>query len=95
MVLKISLKRSDPNRWISSWTTSPLNPLAASSRTLLLNSIRKETSVVQPHQVRLPGEKYGFTKARGNKWQWHHLRHMEICTSPQTDNHASIPPLNL
>ena len=28
-----------------------------------------------------------------SEWQWHHLGHMQICTSPQTDHHASIPPL--
>jgi len=27
-------------------------------------------------------------------WQWHQLGHMQICTSPQTDNQASIPPLS-
>jgi len=27
-------------------------------------------------------------------WQWHQLNHMQIiCTSLQTDNHASTPPL--
>jgi len=27
-------------------------------------------------------------------WQWHQLDHMQIiCTSLQTDNHASTPPL--
>ena len=29
-------------------------------------------------------------------WQWHQLDHMLIiCTSLQTDNHASIPPLSV
>jgi len=28
-------------------------------------------------------------------WQWHQLNHMQIiCTSLQTDNHASTPPLS-
>jgi len=28
-------------------------------------------------------------------WQWHHLEHKQIiCTSLQTDNHASTSPLN-
>jgi len=28
-------------------------------------------------------------------WQWHQLDHMQIiCTSRQTDNHASTSPLN-
>jgi len=28
-------------------------------------------------------------------WQWNQLGHMQICTSPQTHNHASIPPLSI
>jgi len=27
-------------------------------------------------------------------WQWHKLGHMQVCTSLQTDNHASTPPLS-
>jgi len=36
-----------------------------------------------------------FTEARDSEWQWHHLGHMQVCTSLQTDNHASTPPLSL
>jgi len=36
----------------------------------------------------------GFTEARDSEWQWHLLGHMQICTSPQTDNHANIPLLS-
>ena len=35
-----------------------------------------------------------FTEARDNEWQWHHLGHMQVCTSLQIDNHASTPPLS-
>jgi len=35
-----------------------------------------------------------FTEARDSEWQWHQLRHMQICTSLQTNNHASTPPLS-
>jgi len=35
-----------------------------------------------------------FTGARVSEWQWHQLGHMQICTSLQTDNHASTPPLS-
>ena len=31
-----------------------------------------------------------FTEAR----QWHQLGHMQVCTSLQTDNHSSTPPLS-
>ena len=32
-----------------------------------------------------------FTEARDSEWQWHQLGHMQVCTSLQTDNHASNP----
>jgi len=32
-----------------------------------------------------------FTEARDRKWQWHQLGHRQVCTSLQTDNHASTP----
>jgi len=35
-----------------------------------------------------------FTEARENEWQWHQLGHMQVCTSLQTDNDASTPPLS-
>jgi len=35
-----------------------------------------------------------FTGARDSEWQWHQLGHMQICTSLQTDYHASTPPLS-
>ena len=34
-----------------------------------------------------------FTEARDSEWQWYQLCHMQVCTSLQTDNHASTPPL--
>jgi len=35
------------------------------------------------------------TEATDIEWQWHQLSHMQVCTSFQTDNHASTPPLSL
>ena len=34
-----------------------------------------------------------FTEARDSEWQWYQLGHMQLCTSLQTDKHASTPPL--
>jgi len=31
-----------------------------------------------------------FTEARDDEWQWRQLGHMQVCTSLQTDNHASM-----
>jgi len=36
-----------------------------------------------------------FTGARDSEWQWHQMGHMQVCTSLQTDYHASTPPLSL
>jgi len=36
-----------------------------------------------------------FTEARDSEWQWHQLGRMQVCTSLQTDNHASTPPLKV
>jgi len=36
----------------------------------------------------------GFTEARDSEWQWHQQDYMQVCTSLQTDNHASTPPLS-
>jgi len=35
-----------------------------------------------------------FTEARDSEWRWHQLGHVQVCTSLQTDNHASTPPLS-
>jgi len=35
-----------------------------------------------------------FIEARDSEWQWHLLEYMQVCTSLQTTNHASTPPLS-
>jgi len=35
-----------------------------------------------------------YTGARDSEWQWNPLGHMQVCTSLQTENHASTPPLS-
>jgi len=34
-----------------------------------------------------------FTEARDSEWQRHQLGHIQVCTSLQTDNPASTPPV--
>jgi len=36
-----------------------------------------------------------FTEATDSEWQWHHLGHIQVCMSLQTDNHASTPSLTI
>ena len=35
-----------------------------------------------------------FTEATDSEWQWHQPGHTQVCTSFQTDIHASTPPLS-
>ena len=35
-----------------------------------------------------------FTEARDSEWQWHQLGRVQVCTSLQTDKHASTPPFS-
>ena len=35
-----------------------------------------------------------FTEARDSEWQWNQLGRMQVCTSLQTDNHASSAGLS-
>jgi len=35
-----------------------------------------------------------FIGAKNSEWQWHQLDRMQVCTSLQTDNYASTPPLS-
>jgi len=35
-----------------------------------------------------------FTEARDSECQWHQLGRMQACTSLQTYNHASTPPVS-
>jgi len=44
--------------------------------------------------VRSAKNNLDFAEARDSEWQWHQLGHMQICTSPQTDNHASTSPIS-
>ena len=62
------------------------------SHTHLFNSPLSGTTRVGPYQK---GKNYlDFTEARDSEWQWHQLGHIQVCTSLQTDNHASTPPLS-
>jgi len=35
-----------------------------------------------------------FTEATDSERQWHQLDRTQVCTSLQTDNHASTPPIS-
>ena len=72
----------------------------ATTTTLLLllllhpfNSLFSRTIWVSRHQKGKPS--WILLEQEMTEWQWHQLDHMQIiCTSLQTDNHASTSPLS-
>jgi len=75
----------------------------------LIHLAQSTTTTTTPHTHPLNGRLSGttrvcryqkgktnldFTEARESDWQWHQLGHMQVCTSLQTDNHISTPPLS-
>jgi len=51
------------------------------------------SGITQVSQYQKGKTNLDFTEARDSKWQWHQLGRTQVCTSLQTDNHASTPPL--
>jgi len=51
------------------------------------------SGTIQVSRYQKGKSKLDFTEARDSEWQWHQLGQMKVCTSLQTDNHASTPPL--
>ena len=75
-----------PINWLTdrdvTTTTTTLQPF---------NGLFSRTTLVRRYQKGKTN--LDFTGARDSEWQWHQLGHMQVCTSLQTDNHASTPPL--
>jgi len=65
----------------------------ACARTHLFNGPFSGTTQVSRYQKGKTN--LDFTEARDSEWQWNQLGQMEVCTSLQTDNHASAPPLGV
>jgi len=71
------------------------------SRLVLPRRSNTHTPVQRPFSATTQVSRYhkgktnlDFTEAWDSEWQWRQLGHMQVCTSLQTDNHASIPPLS-
>ena len=62
------------------------------TRTHTFNSPLSRTTWVSQYQKGITN--LDFTEARNSEWQWHQLGYMQVCTSLQTDNHASTQPLS-
>ena len=69
------------------------DPICATSHTHPFNSPLSGTTRVSRYEKGKTN--LDFTEARDSEWQWHQLGRVQVCTSLQTDNHASTPPLKL
>jgi len=65
-----------------------LNPRPFESHVHYATTHARLTALFQASKTNLD-----FTEAKDSEWQWHQLDHMQVCTSLQTDYHASTPTL--
>ena len=70
----------------------PINNNTEFTHTHPFNGPFSETTQVSRYQKGKTN--LDFTEARDSGWQWHQLGRVQVCTSLQTDNHASTPPLS-
>ena len=87
-----------PSKW---WLCSPWNHAnkpnwCTAKSTAVSHHIHTHTRLMAcgPGLPGWAGTSLDFTEARDSEWQWHQLGHMQVCTSFQTDNLASTPPLS-
>ena len=83
--------RSDCSGWMEYWSPSCCE-FCSNTHTHTFNGPSSGTTRVSRYQKGKTS--LDFTGARDSEWQWHQLGHMQVCTSLQTDNHASTPPLS-
>ena len=57
-------------------------------------NILRPSDFVQDYPGETVPEPTWILLKKDSEWQWHQLGHMQICISPQTGNHASIPLLS-
>jgi len=82
--------QADKSRISTSKTT---HTISTNTHTHLFNGPLSWTTRVSRYQKGKTN--LDFTEARDSEWHWHQLGHMQVCTSLQTDNHASTPLLKL
>ena len=77
---------------IMNWSDYFTDNTNTHTHTDMFNGPLSETTRVSQYQKGKTN--LDFTEARDSEWQWYQLGHMQVCTSLQTDNHASTPPLS-
>ena len=105
-VMGISVKQTSSTRCLSSWSVRNDGLYELSDERFIVWPTHTHThththpfngpfsGTIQVSRYQKVKTNLDFTEAIDNEWQWHQLGHMQVCTSLQTDNHASIPPLS-
>ena len=83
---------SATSQTLLSWISAQVITAATHTHTHTFNGPFSGTTQVSRYQK--DKTKLDFTEARDSEWQWHQLGRMQVCTSLQTDNHASTSPLS-
>jgi len=75
------------------FTTVTISHVTVASEIILIHT-SDDPAHTHPFNNQQGNTNLDITETRDSEWQWHQLGHMQVCTSPQTDNHASTPPLS-
>jgi len=79
------------NHYLRSSCSFPIQMVLSNTHTPIQRLFSGTTQVSRYQKGKT---KLDFTETRDSEWQWHQLSHMQVCTSLQTDNHASTSPLS-
>ena len=85
---------------IKSWSPSESKSKHSTFVSSTFNTTHNQTEILPIHRTTWMGRYHkgktnlDFTEATDSECQWHQLGHMQVCTSLQTNNHASTPPLS-
>jgi len=74
------------------WRSTDSVKALKATKQLNLNTHTHLTALFRVSRYQKGKTNLDFTEASDSEWQWHQLGHMQVCTSLQTDNHASTPP---
>ena len=89
IVARNTVMTNRQNDWQTNQLTKPVPHTHNHFMALWILSRITRVSLYQKGKTNLD-----FTEATDSEWQWHQLGHVQICTSPKTDNHSSTPPLS-
>jgi len=92
MQVRPHLRHTQQQALVSRTIQNQNTPIKKPTHTQLFNGPLSRT--IQVSRYHKDKTNLDFTGARNSEWQWHRLGNMQVCTSLQTDNHASTSLLS-